>query len=169
MATGLRLYFYGAVTPLFLSVRTLQRQLALPSATRWLWMLAAASFFLKTAMQCGTLVPSLAHAIFSDRPVIIGFLHLVFLALVSFYLLGSYALEGAEGHERPAPSLPVKVFAAGVIATESLLMLQGLQILFRYNSDAYAWLLWVAAMLLLAGALLMVISPPGRAQKSHQL
>lgn len=152
------------------SLRTLVRgNLQVPFPTRWLWMLAGGSFFLKTAMQCGTLVPSLGHAIFSDRPVIIGFLHLVFLALVSFYLLGSYALQGTTDREGSSSSLPVKVFAAGVIATESLLMLQGLQILFRYNNDAYAWLLWVAAMLLLGGALLMVLMPPGRTKKSHQL
>ena len=50
--------------------------------------MAFLSFGLKMFLNVGTIIPALGHAVYGDRPVIIGFLHLVFLAFVSFFLHG---------------------------------------------------------------------------------
>jgi hypothetical protein len=123
-----------------------------------LWKLAGLSFIIKTLMQIGTLVPSLGHAVFSDRPVIIGFMHLVFLAFVSFFVLAVLVQEGfftdAKGKLH---YVPVVIFVTGVISNEIFLGIQGLEILFQNNSYVYNWLLWGSTILLLAGALLMAL------------
>lgn len=122
-----------------------------------LWKLAGLSFVFKTLMQIGTLVPSLGHAVFSDRPVIIGFMHLVFLAFVSFYVLAVLANEGfftdAKGKLH---YVPIVVFATGVISNEIFLGVQGLEILFQTNSFIYNWLLWGSTILLFGGAVLIL-------------
>src|SRR5689334_3082036 len=45
-----------------------------------------ASFMIKMLLQMGTIIPALGNAVFGYRPIIIGFLHLVFLGFVSFYI-----------------------------------------------------------------------------------
>ncbi|RYY41790.1 MAG: hypothetical protein EOO08_01285 [Chitinophagaceae bacterium] len=124
---------------------------------RRLMRLSFGSFILKTLMQIGTLVPSLGHAVFADRPVIIGFLHLVFLGFVSFYLLAQLAEAGYFARHRGSP-IPAYLFAAGVLANEGLLLLQGLGILLGTNSRLFEWGLLGAAALLLTGASAMAVT-----------
>ena len=51
------------------------------------WVFAMISFAIKMLLQTGTIFPDLANMVFGFRPIIIGFLHLVFLGFVTFYLL----------------------------------------------------------------------------------
>ncbi|TCZ74777.1 hypothetical protein [Flaviaesturariibacter aridisoli] len=124
---------------------------------RRLLRLSFLSLGLKLLLQAGTIIPGLGNAVFGDRPVIIGFLHLVFLGFVSFYLLAHLAEEGYFTKTRGG-SIPVYVFAAGIFANEGLLMLQGLGVLLGTNSSLFSWALLGAAGLLLSGALLMALS-----------
>ena len=123
---------------------------------RALAIMAFLSFGLKMVLHVGTLIPSLGHAVYGDRPVIIGFLHLVFLAFVSFFILSSLMEQGLFTRAQKLVRFPFIVFALGVITTEGLLMLQGLGILFQTNSYIYNWLLWAASILLFIGALLIL-------------
>jgi hypothetical protein len=123
---------------------------------KWLAILAFFSFTLKLILNIGTIIPSLNNAIFGDRPVIIGFLHLVFLAFVTFYILSILIEEKFFNVKGQEIRYPFYVFGAGVFLNETLLALQGLQILFKSNSYIYNWLLWFAAMFLLAGAVLIL-------------
>lgn len=116
------------------------------------WVFAVLSFILKMILNVGTLVPSLGNAVYGDRPVIIGFLHLVFLGFVTFFVLSLLLEEGYFTKQKKIVRFPFLLFAAGIIANESFLMLQGLGILFKTNSGIFPWLLWFAAILLLAGA-----------------
>ena len=118
--------------------------------------MAFLSFGLKMVLHVGTLIPALGHAVYGDRPVIIGFLHLVFLAFVSFFILSSLMEQGLFTKKQKLICFPFIVFALGVITTEGLLMLQGLGILFQTNSYIYNWLLWAASILLFLGALLIL-------------
>ena len=123
-----------------------------------LWFLAAISFCLKMILNIGTVFPQLGNAIYGNRPVIIGFLHLVFLGFVSFYILSSLIESGFFIKRGKLIRLPFFVFGFGIIANEALLMLQGLEILFKTNSMWYSWLLWFNSMVLFCGALLIVRS-----------
>ena len=125
---------------------------------RLLEFLALGSLALKLLLHSGTLIPWLGHAVYGDRPVIIGFLHLVFLAFVSFYFLRHLLARGwlvSSTRTRTA----LLVFCGGVIITESLLGLQGLSILLKSNDRIYAWLLWAASIMLFLGSVLLPLMP----------
>jgi hypothetical protein len=121
-------------------------------------IMAVLSYILKLLMQLGTLVPELGHAIYSDRPVIIGFLHLVFLAFASFFFLSRLVEQGYFTKSGKLLKFPLAVFSAGVIANELILMIQGLEILFKTTNQIYGWLLWGSALVLLTGTLLLAAS-----------
>jgi hypothetical protein len=121
-------------------------------------LFAVCSFALKMLLNAGTVIPQLGNAVYGDRPVIIGFLHLVFLGFCSFYLLGEFIDNGYFNKRGKLILYPFVVFAGGIFANELLLMLQGLGILFKTNSDLFKWFLWAASILLFIGATLIVIA-----------
>lgn len=122
-----------------------------------LWYLTCICFFIKMILQIGTIIPSLGNAVFGDRPVIIGFLHLVFLGVVSFFILSIYIESGLfTGRNRTIISFPFIAFASAVILNETILMIEGLDILFQSNSDIFKWLLWGTAILLFISILFIV-------------
>jgi len=123
-----------------------------------MWKLAAFSFCLKMALNVGTIFPKLGNAIYGNRPVIIGFLHLVFLGFVSFYILSSLIENNYFANKSRQMKVPFFLFGFGIVANESLLMLQGLEILFKTNSTLYSWLLWGVSLILFMGATSILIS-----------
>jgi hypothetical protein len=90
--------------------------------------------------------------------VIIGFLHLVFLGLLTFFLFAILIENGYFSRENKVVLFPFFVFSAGIFLNEFLLMLQGLGILFNTNNDIYKWLLWVTAIILFIGAVLIALA-----------
>jgi len=122
---------------------------------RTLWTFTAISFLLKMVMQVGTIFPPLGNAVYGDRPVIIGFLHLVFLGFVTFFILAILAEKNYFTINKRIIVFPIIVFTIGIMANELLLMLQGLGILFNTNNDIYKWLLWGTAIVLFTGAILI--------------
>ncbi|MGZ3880438.1 MAG: hypothetical protein ACXVBF_03835, partial [Flavisolibacter sp.] len=116
------------------------------------------SFVVKMLLQVGTIFPQLGNAVYGDRPVIIGFLHLVFLGFITFFVLALLIENGYFYQPNRKTVLPFIVFSVGIIANEAILMLQGLGILLNTNSDIYKWLLWGVAILLLTGAFLIALS-----------
>lgn len=122
------------------------------------WIFSMISFALKMLLQIGTIFPQLGNAVYGDRPVIIGFLHLVFLGFVTFFLLSRFIEDGYFNREQKVVALPLVWFAIGIFANEFFLMLQGLGVLLQTNSDIYKWLLWGAAIILFTGALFIAIT-----------
>jgi hypothetical protein len=126
--------------------------------SRTFWVFSMVSFTLKMLLQVGTIFPQLGNAVYGDRPVIIGFLHLVFLGFITFFLFALlvenryFILRGKQ------IILPFIIFSTGIIANELLLMLQGLGILLNTNNDIYKWLLWGVAIILFIGALSIALS-----------
>jgi hypothetical protein len=125
---------------------------------RIFWTLSVISFTLKMVLQVGTIFPSLGNAVYGDRPVIIGFLHLVFLGFITFFLLALLIENGYFQLNGKLIQWPFIIFASGIILNEFLLMLQGLGILLNTNSDIYKWLLWGVAIVLFTGALTIAIT-----------
>lgn len=60
----------------------------LSTITKRLWYIAFISLLLKVIMQSLSLSPELANVAFSFRPLVIGYLHLVFICIVTFFLFG---------------------------------------------------------------------------------
>jgi hypothetical protein len=135
---------------------------------RTLWRLAFFSFALKTVLNIGTLYPPLGNAVYGDRPVIIGFLHLVFLGFLTFYFLAVFVEHGYFKKLGKTVVYPFVVFGTGIIANEVFLMLQGLGHLFKVTTASFNWLLWGGSILLFVGAILLAVERLriGRRQQS---
>jgi hypothetical protein len=109
-------------------------------------------------LQVGTIFPQLGNAVYGDRPVIIGFLHLVFLGFITFFLLALLIDNGYFTIKNKIVLFPFIVFATGIITNEILLAIQGLGILLQTNDAIFKLLLWGAAIILFTGALLIVLA-----------
>jgi hypothetical protein len=122
------------------------------------WKFSVISFVLKMVLQVGTIFPQMGNAVYGDRPVIIGFLHLVFLGFITFFILAILIESGYFTKNKKTPPFPFVVFSTGILANEFVLMVQGFGILFKTNNDIYKWLLWVTAIILFSGAILIALS-----------
>lgn len=122
---------------------------------RNLLCLALSAFLLKTLLQSGTLFPVIGNAVFGDRPVIIGFLHLVFLGFVTLFLFTWFAKNNYLDAHSAFTRFALAFFAAAIILNEAVLMTQGLGAMFIKSSYLFPWLLWFASIALFAAALLL--------------
>jgi len=122
------------------------------------WTFSFISFVLKMVLQVGTVFPQVGNAVYGDRPVIIGFLHLVFLGFLTFFLFAILIESGYFTKGNKIVLFPFIVFSTGIFVNEFLLMLQGLGILFNTNNDIYKWLLWGAAIILFTGAVSIALA-----------
>jgi hypothetical protein len=120
-----------------------------------LWVFCAISFVLKMLMNVGTILPPLGNAVYGDRPIIIGFLHLVFLGFVTFYILSLLVEEGYFNKGNKTVIYPFVVFSLGIIGNEVILMVQGLGVLLEISNSIFNWLLWGISIVLFLGAVLM--------------
>ena len=116
---------------------------------------ALSAFILKMTMQSLTISSTLGALVFVNRPMIIGFLHLVLLGFVTLYLI-THILHSGYLKQNKQTTIAVYVFASAVIANEAILIMQGLGVMLMTSSDIYAYLLWGAAIGLLLGAIMLV-------------
>ena len=116
------------------------------------------AFMLKMFLQSFTIIDYLGNLVFGDRPIIMGFLHLVFLCFVSLFILAYITNAGFLNKEKLITRLSLLVFATGVVLNEVLLWMQGIGAVFIQSSDLFPWLLWGAGICLFAGALLILLA-----------
>jgi hypothetical protein len=128
------------------------------SLAKGLLFLAMVSFVIKSVLQMGTVFSGLGNAVFGLRPIIIGFLHLVFLGLVCFYILSNYIGAGAFNTKKKFVRLSIQLFAAAVIIQEMILLVQGVGLLLGNYDAVYVWLLWGISICLAMGAVLMFVA-----------
>jgi hypothetical protein len=128
------------------------------SFARTLVICAVISFAIKMSLQMLLVIPDIGHLIFGYRPIIIGFMHLVFLALVTFYILAAH-IE-SRNFLLPAPKsfsrTALIVFCSAIFFNEAVLGLQGFEALLRTSSSLFPTLLWLASLALLTGAALIL-------------
>lgn len=153
----------GAITTLasllfFVPIFSTMKRYFTHQTARTIGTLSLVAFMLKMLLQSGTIIPAVGNAVFGDRPVIIGFLHLVFLGFISLFAIAYLWQRGLLSVDRVGTKIGVCVFTIAVISNELILMLQGLGIMFKQNSVIYAWLLWIIAIGLFAGAGTIAIS-----------
>jgi hypothetical protein len=125
---------------------------------KFLGVLSFGAFMLKMFLQSFTIINFVGNLVFGDRPIIMGFLHLVFLCFVSLFLLAYVAQTGVLNTEKKFTKLSLVVFALGVVINEILLWMQGIGAMFTQSSDLFQWLLWGAGIWLFIGALLINIA-----------
>ena len=125
---------------------------------RYLGVLSMLAFALKEFLQGFTLFPSINNAVFGSRPTVIGFLHLVFLGLVTQFILAWYAQYGVLDKRIKFTNLAIIYFSIGVILNEAILMVQGLGSMFIIGYAIFSWLLWAASIWLLSGAFMIGVA-----------
>lgn len=153
------IFMLTALIYFFLFLKTISlKQLFPRRIERTFVVFSMISFTLKMLLQVGTIFPALGNAVYGDRPVIIGFLHLVFLGFISFFLLALLINDGLFTAKNKIKLFPFIVFSIGIIANEVLLGAQGLGILLKTNDEIFKWLLWGVAIILFSGAALITFA-----------
>lgn len=124
--------------------------------TRWLWTLASVAFMIKIVLQLLSIIPFFSHYAFGYRPVIIGYLHLSFLGIISFFILGyiDFALRKIN---RQLSKVGMLLFVIGVLVQEFVLMLQGLEALDFKPVKSANMALFYCAFIILTGIVIMII------------
>jgi hypothetical protein len=138
-------------------LRTLQSFFAsLQKSVRLIGAISMLAFVLKLFFQVLTIVPVLSAMVFTNRPIIIGFLHLVLLGFVSLYLLAHFIQTNLLALKGMIP-FAITVFITGVIVNEIILFVQGLGVMLMMSSGIVNWLLLGAAVLLFFGAAMTAV------------
>lgn len=96
--------------------------------TGYLWSMVFIAFIIKIILQLLSIVPFLSGYAFGFRPIVIGYLHLSFLGIISFFILGYINQELSE-MKRPLSKTGLWIFVAGVLVQELILMFQGLEVI----------------------------------------
>jgi hypothetical protein len=122
-----------------------------------LLLLAAIAFSIKLLLQAGSVHPALSQLSYGFRPIIIGYLHLVLLAVTSLFIIG-YIVSLQLMPVNRIMITGVAIFVCGIIINELLLLVQGVAA-FTYTGiphiDIY---LFMAAVFLFSGAGIMCYS-----------
>lgn len=122
-----------------------------------LLILSAIAFTIKLLLQSGSIHPELSQLSYGFRPIIIGYLHLVLLAVTSIFMIG-YIISLELIPLTRLLLTGVFTFVAGIIINELLLMVQGVAAL-SYTAIPYInEYLLIAALILLSGTGMMVYS-----------
>ncbi len=153
--TGSILIFVSATWFIFSALPVLRLSKLVVPAVRYILFLSTAAFVLKMLLQSFTIFPLVGNAVFGDRPVIIGFLHLVFLGFVSPFILAYYMQKSMLNIKIRLTGYALIIFMSGIVCNEITLMLQGLGAMFLKSSSLLPWLLWTISFWLMTGAILI--------------
>lgn len=124
---------------------------------KWIWLIALSAFILKIILQAFSAIPELNKYAFGIRPVVIGFLHLVLLVFVSIFILGYLIQNNLISLEKKTAKLGLWIFITGVLFNEFILMAQGISAILNTNAPYSNNLLLGAAIMMLAGLLLLTV------------
>jgi hypothetical protein len=117
---------------------------------------AAGSLFLKLILQFACVFPFLNKFVFGYRPVIIGYLHLIFLGIVTCFLLGISIASHVINLSRRKNITGVIVFMTGFVLTELGLVMHGLSVVIIVAIPLLPAILFCAAVLMLTGIALLI-------------
>lgn len=133
--------------------------------TRLLWIMAAVAFILKIVLQMLSVIPFLSHLAFGFRPVVIGYLHLSFVGIISFFILG-YINEIFKEKGYRVQGGGIIIFVIGFLVQEIVLMAQGLEAI-EITPLPYAnIILFICAILMFLGLVWVVLGLAKRRQIS---
>ncbi len=108
-----------------------QSKLSGVKEVRWLIFLSIGFLILKFLFQGMSAVPYLSEYAFGLRPIVIGFLHLVFLGVISLFIFG-YGLHEKLINRNDLVKSGIILFVTGVMLNEIILFSQGLGAMFMY-------------------------------------
>jgi hypothetical protein len=125
------------------------RSMAMP--VRVVIVFSMSAFAIKLFLQGFTIFPAVNVLVFGNRPVIMGFLHLVFLGFVTLFIIAYLAQTGVFNVNKPFTRFALYAITIAIFINEMLLMLQGLGTMFSISIILFNKLLWGAGILLSLG------------------
>jgi hypothetical protein len=126
------------------------------SLGKWLIVLPMAALFIKFTLQLTASHPGLTKIAYEFHAIVIGFLHLVFLAITSLFILG-YIINNNLMVVSSVAKRGIYIFTAGIIFSELLLMSQGVAALFLKTIPLMEVYLFFSALIMFAGVLMINI------------
>ena len=122
---------------------------------KWFLRISMGSFAIKTILQTFTIFKVISDPVFGNRAVIMGFLHLVFLAFVSLFILSFLGEKGCFPSSKPYNQISnfgLRTIAVGIVLNVLILGVQGLGNLLIISNAAFPWMLWGCSILVFLGA-----------------
>lgn len=135
----------------------MQEQNNFSQLSKVLFVLCAIAVTIKFLLQAISVIPSLSYLAFGFRPIVIGYLHLVFLGVITLFILAymtAYRLITINNLTQAG----ILIFTFGIIVNEVLLMIQGVADLSYHALPIINPLLFVAALILFSGMAITVYS-----------
>lgn len=145
--------FFFISTPLLL-----QEFRMIKPSIRYMAILSISAFVVKIFLQSLTFIGSVNVLVFGNRPMIMGFLHMVFLGFVTLFLVTYFAQKKLINIQHKFSRFAFALFTFAILLNEILLMLQGLGNMLIAGSPLFSCYLWIAAIFLLLGTLLIAIA-----------
>lgn len=123
-------------------------------AIKYLFCLSSLAVSIKVLLQLGSTIPALSTWAFGFRPIIIGYLHLVFLGIFSIFII-AFSLQIQYLIYTKKNLTGIWIFIAGIFLNEIFLMAQGLGAI-KYQVVPYAnELLLAAAIIMFSGIFIL--------------
>ncbi|WP_139188162.1 hypothetical protein [Arachidicoccus rhizosphaerae] len=117
---------------------------------RMFWLFGLTALIIKIALQSLSVIPYFTHYAFGFRPIVIGYLHLVFIGILSFFIMGALLNLPIISQIRYKKSGLV-LFITGFILQEIILMLQGFEAFNQTNMPRASILLFYCAIFMVSG------------------
>lgn len=135
---------------------------------KWLFILPAIALSLKFLLQLGSVIPALSKLAFGFRPVVIGYLHLMFLGVITIFII-AYCILKQFIDTNKFINGGIVIFVSGIILNELLLMVQGLSYMNYITVPYINESLLAAALILFLGLLLMNIKKRVDGEKTNPI
>jgi hypothetical protein len=127
-----------------------------PRQAKSLFILAAIALSIKLLLQVGSVIPPLSKLAFGFRPVVIGYLHLMFLGVITLFIMG-FCQVNRFIINNSYVNMGISFFVAGIILNEIFLMVQGLSYMNYINLPYINESLLGAALCMFCGMFLLII------------
>ncbi len=122
--------------------------------------LLAISFFsllIKIVLQFACVFPGLNKFVFGYRPVIIGYLHLVFLGFLTCFIIALAMRSRVIDFRKRYTAIGIVLFIAGFFLTEAGLLMHGVSVMIVVSLPILPHVLFAAAGLMVSGFALLAI------------
>lgn len=133
---------------------------------KYLFLFVFTACSLKFALQLGSTIPQISKLAFGFRPIVIAYLHLILLAVISFFLL-AYMYTFKLIKVSKFTTLALSVFSAGVLLNEIVLGVQGIASFSYFPVPHVNETLFIVSLILVLGAFMLVLSQTKRGQKQN--
>lgn len=138
----------------------------LKATEKVLFLIAALAGSVKFILQAGSLHPGLAKIAFGFRPIVIAYLHLIFLGMLTMYLV-AYLKHTGLVHPGSWRRRGLSIFVGGIVFQEVLLLLQGMLAMFYMRTPYVNELLLLSAFIMLGGILLLNVGMTRRGELAN--